>query len=264
MYTDATPDSKRQLRASARGWLINESARAKRMTGLIEPGDELVDVLDDLGDAENYERWIVSLAAQFLGDHVLEVGAGTGNLTRRIAEHHNVTAIEPHPALFAMLTENTAALATVERFEGHLTDLPNGDGYDSAFMANVLEHVDDDVGVLREMREAIRPGGHVAVFSPAFEPLYSDFDARVGHVRRYTRATLGKRFEQAGLEVVENRYVNLPGFFGWLLIARFLRQNPTDPKRVATYDKYVVPRLRKVENRISIPFGQSVLTVGRR
>ena len=57
-------------------------------------------------------------------------------------------------------------------------------------MINVLEHIDDDQGVLRSISDRLEPGGHVAIWVPAFTLLYSPFDAKLGHVRRYRRRQL--------------------------------------------------------------------------
>ena len=50
--------------------------------------------------------------------------------------------------------------------------------------------------------------------------LMSDFDRSIGHVRRYRKRELRERFERAGFDVVEARYVNMPGFVAWLLVTR--------------------------------------------
>ena len=88
-------------------------------------------------------------------------------------------------------------------------------------------------------------------------------DRAIGHVRRYRKRELCTRFEQAGYEIVEARYVNLPGFFAWLLISRMLRKRPTDSGLSKLYDRRVVPITRWIESRVRPPFGQSVLVIGR-
>lgn len=256
------PKNSYSLRTGA--WLRNDKARALRVRGVDESGVELSSVLEDLAEAENYEKWILSMVHDVLGDAVLEVGAGQGNLTRRLIGCRTVTAVEPHLDLFTKLEERVGDHPDVTTIKGSLASLGANSEYDSALMVNVLEHIEDDVEALRHMRDAVRPGGHVIVFSPAFEMLYSDFDSSIGHVRRYSKASIARNFESANLKMVENRYVNFPGFFGWLLIARWLKRNPTNQKRVDTYDRRVIPWVRKVEDRISVPLGLSVLTIGQR
>lgn len=79
-------------------------------------------------------------------------------------------------------------------------------------MMDVIEHVDDDVALVREYLDRLQPGGHVLITVPAFNWLWSGHDDFLEHRRRYTRASLEKVIEEAGLEVVKTRY-----FFGSLL-----------------------------------------------
>jgi hypothetical protein len=136
--------------------------------------------------------------------------------------------------------------------------------YDSIILVNVLEHLDDDVGVLRTLHGLLTPGGSICIFVPAFEGLYSEFDRRVGHRRRYRRTQLIAALDRAGYSIVDARYVNTVGAVAWWLFARRLNQIPTQNWSVRLYDRVVVPTLRRIESRGRPRFGQSLLCVGRR
>lgn len=224
----------------------------------------LLETLEALDVAENYRAWILMLAAPHLadGDHVLEVGAGHGTFTTELARSGRVTAIEIGQEALLHLQERFSGRPEVVVADSRLEELPAG-GFDAAFLSNVLEHIEDDVAALRELARVVRPGGSVIVFSPAFEVLYSDFDASIGHHHRYRRPVLAARFEEAGLEVVEDRYVNAVGFFSWLFLVRLLGMTPANTRLVRLFDRRFVPVLRRIEARFAPPFGQSVLVVGR-
>jgi hypothetical protein len=96
---------------------------------------------------------------------------------------------------------------------------------------------------------------------PAFSFLYSDFDRRIGHHRRYSRTGLRTQLADAGYEVQTVSYVNAVGAVAWLVLARFLRRTPTSSAPVRVFDKYFVPVLRPLEGRWSPPFGQSVVAI---
>jgi SAM-dependent methyltransferase len=128
-------------------------------------------------------------------------------------------------------------------------------------LVNVLEHIEADGKAVQSLSRTLRPGGKLAVFAPAFEGLYSDFDRRVGHYRRYRAQGLGALMLDAGLELVELRYVNSLGALAWWLTAKQLKLTPTQPRLSLTYDRHVVPWLRRFEERSKPPFGQSVLCV---
>ncbi len=224
----------------------------------------LASTLDSLDDAVNYRNWIVSLASPHLAGPILEVGAGHGTFTESFAGFGDVTAVEPGAHAAQLLTERFAGVDGVTTVAGVVADVDPSPVFGSVVMINVLEHIADDQGVLAEIADRLRPGGHLAIWVPAFELLYSPFDRKLGHERRYRRRQLEQDVRRAGYDVVESRYVNLPGWFSWLLLVRILRQEPTSPTMVKVFDRYIVPAVRWIETRIRVPFGQSVFLVARK
>ena len=225
----------------------------------------LEQALEELeANVPNYNEWLRSLLAPAAQGRVLELGAGVGTFSAALlqtADH--VVAVEPSTVQGAMLLEAARSNRGVTAIVGYIGDaIPHGP-FDGAVLSNVLEHIEHDEATLRELRSLVKPTGLVAVFSPAFQLLMSDFDRSIGHFHRYRKRGLVAKFERAGFEVVEARYVNMPGFFAWLLIARILKQRPTGSKLSKLYDRSVVPVARWIESRIEPPFGQSVLVIGR-
>jgi SAM-dependent methyltransferase len=229
-----------------------------------EADEELARVLDNLSEAVNYADWLVELAAPHLGPHILEVGAGHGTLTTRLARHGKVTASELSARCAATLSEKFAGRPDVEVLYGDIEGALDGRIYDSAVLVNVLEHIGDDAAALKALYRGLRPGGTVVLFVPAFEALYSDFDRAVGHHRRYRRDDLARRVREAGFDVAEARYVNFVGGVAWWVVARQLRRFPTNLRSLRLYDRWVTPAVRRLETRWVPPFGQSVLCIGRR
>ena len=128
---------------------------------------------------------------------------------------------------------------------------------------NVLEHVPDDVGALRDLGRLLRPGGRVVLVVPAFPSAMSAFDRAIGHERRYRRAGLRAVAEQAGLRVEVLHHVNSVGLLGWYVLVKALRGRPRAGLLLAVYDRLLVPVLRRVEARRPPPFGQSLFLVAR-
>jgi SAM-dependent methyltransferase len=223
----------------------------------------LASTLDSLDGADNYRDWIVDLARPHLAAPVLEVGAGHGTFTGSLAAFGSVTAVEPGTHAAALLAERYADDDRVTGVAGVVADVPTAPPFGSAVMINVLEHIADDQAVLREIRERLHPGSCLAIWVPAFRLLYSPFDEKLGHVRRYRKHELEADVRRAGYDVVDSRYVNLPGWFSWLLLVRLLRQEPTSPTTVRIFDRWIVPVVRWVESRVRMPFGQSVFLVAR-
>ena len=184
--------------------------------------------LESVASAVNYHDWLTSLTRPHLGDHPVELGSGLGDYAQRWldlgrpAGHGHRGAI---PSRLAGLHERFADEARV-----HVTTLdltrPERADHSAFVMVNVLEHIPDDVGALRAAHSLVRPGGAVVVLVPAFSFAMSRFDRAVGHVRRYTVSSLTRAMTEAGLDVEDVRYVNLPGLPAWFLGMRLLRMTP--------------------------------------
>lgn len=226
------------------------------------------DDLEAMAEAEGYHRWIRDEFAPYLGPRVAEFGAGQGNFSRLLLEVPTIRtllAVEPcartHARLAAALVQEPRArvvrgLSTdvAEELEGTL---------DAAVYVNVLEHVRDDEGELARARRMLRPGGHLLLFVPALRWLYADFDAAIGHHRRYHRAELAALVRGAGLEVVRSRYFDAAGVLPWLVAMKWLRL-PLSPRSVRLYDRAVVPVMRRAEGLFPPPLGKNLLFVARR
>ena len=222
-------------------------------------------VLENLvGSAPNYQSWLVSMAVPYLGDDPIELGSGLGDYAGSwLAQGQpRITVTEADESRLGMLTARFRddPRVTVRRIN---LDEPGTGGYSSLVSYNVLEHIPDDVAALAAARCLVRPGGYVFSFVPAFPVAMSDFDRRIGHFRRYRIATIGRAMTSAGLQPVSLRYVNAPGLLAWIVGMRLLRMNPADSALMKVWDACVVPAVRAIEQRVRMPFGQSIVAVGR-
>lgn len=220
--------------------------------------------LEDLTAAVNYRRWLTSLALPYLGRDPLEIGSGNGDYAQEWLDAGlpSVTVSELESSRLDALRTRFAgdSRITVRRIDATAID---GGPYSAVVSFNVLEHIPDHVAALRAAAAAVRPGGSIVAFVPAFPFAMSDFDRSLGHVRRYTRASLGQAFADAGLVPEVLRYVNMPGLPAWFVGMRLLRLRPGDGALLRVWDGAVVPTARAVERVVTPPFGQSVLAVAR-
>lgn len=224
---------------------------------------DLAATLDNLDGAENYAGWIFSLLQPHLGESVLEVGAGHGTFTEKLAAtSQRVVAGDASERCTDMLRKRFEGDERVQVYQGVIADAGSLGPFDTAVLLNVLEHIEDDDGALGQLHDLLSPGGRVALWVPAFEALYSDFDRRIGHYRRYRTTQLSAQLERAGFRVEECRYVNAVGSLAWLVLARWMRRTPTAVGPVKVYDKWFVPVLRQIERVVPVPVGQSVFAVG--
>ena len=234
-----------------------------KVTAFAEADEQLAETLDALEGADAYADWVVSLFADQLGGRILEIGAGVGTMSKRLAEHGRVVAVEPSSRTAGVLAETVGADDRITVVHGMVEDVPEAPAFDNAVLINVLEHIPDDIGFLGELRKRLEPGGSVLCFVPAHAWLHSRFDDKVGHLRRYRRSTLAEVFGAAGFEVEELRHVNAPGALAWLAGARLLGMSPS-PRSAGIYQRTVLPLAQKLEEGRQPPFGQSLVAVARR
>jgi len=139
------------------------------------------------------------------GAQILDAGCGSGRNMIELSRLGTVTGVE--------LSETSVAIAR-ERgvgdvVAGSVLEMPFADAsFDLAVTLDVIEHLDDDLGALREMRRTVAPGGALLVTVPAYQWLWSGHDEINHHHRRYTRGSLQAVAEQAGWRQVRTTYFN--------------------------------------------------------
>lgn len=103
---------------------------------------------------------------------------------------------------------------------------------DLVTMFDVLEHVEDDVALLMELRRKMTPDGVLFISVPAHPWLFGAHDKRVGHYRRYSQHALEKTLRNAGFNVVWTTWYNLFLFPAMVLMR--LRERNRDEERLTT------------------------------
>jgi SAM-dependent methyltransferase len=245
---------------------MSMAEQARRGPRAYETGGVGVRSLETLEETARYNAWICSLISPHLGAKNLELGAGVGTLTALLAREHHIVPVEVSQANLEVLRQ---------RFRGHERVAPPLADYfaytepaslDCIYSSNVLEHIEDDLAVIRHAARVLRPGGHFVAFVPAGMWLYCPFDASIGHCRRYTAADKRRilqmlAHERIGLELTEYRFVNPLGALGWFLNMRCRRRANLSRRHAMLMDR-LIPWLSALD-KLALPFGQSALMVLR-
>jgi SAM-dependent methyltransferase len=215
--------------------------------------------------AANYFAWQRRIVLPHLGRRVLEIGCGMGNFTKHLLDRESVMGIDVEPEC---ITGHHRSFAECRHVRSLVQDVLDPEFQvwkesrpDSIVCLNVLEHIEDHLGALRQMAAVLPPGGRVVLIVPAFEALYGPIDALLGHFRRYTKKSMREVAERAAFQPESLRYMNVIGFFGWWVNARILKRTEQSESQILFFDSKVVPLLASVENRIAPPFGQSLFAV---
>lgn len=210
-----------------------------------------------------YNAHIAGLFARAVReDHiVLDFGAGTGTISELV---HDVA----HPARILCVEidpDNVAELRgkgfdVVEDLGACATG-----SVDVVISSNVLEHVEDDLAVLRKLHACLRPGGRAVFWVPAFEILWTSMDDRVAHVRRYTRARLAEVFRRAGFTVEDCAYQDSLGFFVTLLFKLIgSRDGRVSDWSLKLYDRVLFPASRTCDRFCSRFLGKNLVIFARK
>lgn len=93
----------------------------------------------------------------------------------------------------------------------------NGDNVDTITCVNVLEHIEDDIDALRNMRQILKSDGKAVIFVPALIGIYGTLDTAQGHMLRYTHKILSERMQLAGFSIETWRYMNIFGVLTWFV-----------------------------------------------
>lgn len=135
---------------------------------------------------------------------LLDLGCGTGGVLMHLSEFGQAYGMDPSPEAAKYCSERGLCITL-----GSGMELPYRDEtFGTVLALDVIEHVEDDVAILREVRRVLKPGGVVIITVPALPWLWSDHDVVNHHYRRYVRKTLHRAERRAGLKPVKTSYYN--------------------------------------------------------
>jgi SAM-dependent methyltransferase len=216
-----------------------------------------------LKEAANYRQAIIKEFREFLRGHVLEIGAGVGQITEGLLRESaikHLTSVEPDERFASRLR---SSLPDCELIQGTIEDVPSTPPLDAILSINVLEHIENDERELGVYRQRLAPNsGSLCLFVPARPEIYGLIDKDFGHFRRYTRRELKLKLEKAGFRIERLFYFNLIGYFAWWWYFRLLKKRGFEIRRVRLFDRRIFPLLHTWElNVLRPPIGQSLLAV---
>jgi SAM-dependent methyltransferase len=230
-----------------------------------------------MGELENSYWWyrarreiICDVVSHHLqpGAAIVDYGCGTGATAIKLRDFgfHVTAADVSEPSLSA------CRLANLPTIDLRQQRIPAASA-DAVLACDVIEHVEKDVELLVELRQALRPAGRLIVTVPAYEFLWSGEDYVSEHFRRYTRPTLLKRIASAGYTPVWCSYFNT--VLSPLVAATILGKRLFFPREMYRSNIAPLPRWqnemlytvfgweRSILREVRFPFGTSILLVAR-
>jgi glycosyltransferase involved in cell wall biosynthesis len=215
-----------------------------------------------------YNAWLHERFDAVLGKRILEVGSGVGNQTRFFVDRERVVAsdVETHYVheLKAKFGNRSNVKIASYRFPLTAADREELDAekVDTIVCLNVLEHIEDDGGTLRDFASVLPKDGRLVLLVPSLKALYGTLDVHLHHFRRYERDELKRLVTEAGFEVERIRFLNRPGVLGWWLNSRILKRKVLPKGQLAAF-RWLLPLL-KLEEKTDPSFGMSLLVLARK
>jgi SAM-dependent methyltransferase len=222
--------------------------------------------LATMSKATNYNRWIFRNISPYGGQRVLEIGGGVGSMTwffigRKLVVSTDITdynirmlrvRFKGRKNFFAMKTDISSTTQGLDDFS-----------FDTVVCINVLEHVKNDLGAIKNMHSVLAKRGKLVLLVPAFSSLYGTIDKADGHYRRYDRKAIIDKVERADFTVLKAFFMNVPGFFGWYYHGRLLKARLHPEGCISLFDK-LVPVFAFFEKVFKPPFGLSLIIIAEK
>jgi SAM-dependent methyltransferase len=206
---------------------------------------------------------------------ILDLGGGNGCVADALNQN-GIEAIlmEPGPAGAVAARQrgiDTVICATLQQAKARPQSLP------AVGMFDVLEHIENDAGFLRQLHDNMQPQGLLYVTVPAFQLLWSQEDILAEHYRRYTRSSLQNLLAQNGFEVLFCSYFFRPLLFAILLFRSLpfrlgyvrertaIERDHTTSLGVASrlLQKFLTREVAAIGNQKICGFGSSCIAVAR-
>jgi len=224
------------------------------------------EILRSLSEAPKVNRWMADEIRGWVGDDVLEIGAGIGNITSQMLPRNSYLATDINPDYLQFLQNKAQGLpfldvALLDLLDSEAFKAREGE-FDTIICLNVLEHVKDEEKALSNLRLALRPGGRVIILVPRGKRLFSSLDRALGHTKRYSKAELLAVLEKTGFNLVSLKSFNRCGFPGWILNGTLLHRKNL-PRLQLKILNVLMPILRPIDRLWPWP-GLSLIAVAEK
>ena len=225
------------------------------------------EILDAFSEAPKFNRWMADTLQPYIGKSVLEIGAGIGNLSRLlIARRKRYVATDLDREHLERLRSRLMGRPNLETAQLDATrpedHLPFRGQMDTVICLNVVEHIEDDLGALRNIHGVLQEGGRAVILVPEGQSLFSSLDEELGHRRRYSEEQLREQMTAAGFDVEAVLPFNRISRPGWWLNGKVLKRRTIGRGQLRNFDR-LVWLWRRVDSLLPWP-PTSLIAVGRK
>jgi len=212
------------------------------------------EILARLNRAPRFTKWMADTIRPYLGERVLEIGAGIGNLTSNLVPRREYWASDINPHYLSRLKklQQTRPYLQVQYTDASAGETYPRERFDTVICLNVVEHLEDDVKALRNIRRSLEKNGRAIILVPNGPGLYGSLDRVLGHFRRYTEMQLQEACQRAGFRVEKVLKFNRIGAPGWWWNGRVLKKTTFGFWQIKLLNT-VLPAVRPIDRFLPFP-----------
>lgn len=227
--------------------------------------------LEALSKADRFNRWMYETIKPWCRGKVLEIGSGIGNISSFfVQDNFDITLSDCDDYYLQTLRDKFTGASNVKNIifldlqedNFHKTHANLADKFDTIFMLNVLEHIEDDNKALNNCRMLLKTGGTLIILVPAHSWLYSKLDKKLHHYRRYTLSVLRYLFDKHQFTMKKQFYFNSMGIAAWLY-AKVVRLAVVPTGGMKMYNK-LVPVGKAIDKLFAWKIGLSAVMIGEK
>jgi 2-polyprenyl-3-methyl-5-hydroxy-6-metoxy-1,4-benzoquinol methylase len=235
--------------------------RLKNMANFNYSGSEL----DVFSRAMNWKHYWSNKINKYLGDSVLEVGAGIGSNTEILSNKGFLrwVVIEPDINFCSIIDAKIKSKIlpkNIEIINTTLSKLDKGEYFDTILYIDVLEHIENDIEELRNAQAHLAQNGHIIVVAPAHNFLFTPFDKKIGHFRRYNKGMF-RAITPSNCTIVDLRYLDSIVMLASIANKLFFKSHTPTISQVLFWDKYMVRISSVLDGFFAYLFGKSVIYI---
>lgn len=228
-------------------------------------------ILEVIAGADGFNHWMYQTIQPFLHGAILEIGSGIGNISSFVLTEHSTITLSDTDEFYIQSLKNKF-LSFQNLKEVLSIDLQDSsfeatysiqkEQYDTVFLLNVLEHLEDDTQAIKNCNFLLKPGGTLLILTPAYSFLYCSLDKSLSHYRRYTTSRLKCLLKKNKLIAKQYFYFNALGIVAWLY-SKLLRLKTIPQVEMSFYNK-MVPLAKFIDKIMFRKIGLSAIIVGEK
>lgn len=220
--------------------------------------------LDLFKNASNWKNYFSKKIKPYIKGDILEVGAGIGANTKYLI-HDNVniksiTCLEPDAILCEEMKLNhlNDKIDAKEILNGTIEDVNKQ--FDTIIYIDVLEHIEKSKEEIELIKKRLNTDGQLIILVPAFNFLFSEFDSKIGHFRRYDKQILKHEVNNT-LKLQKTFYLDSLGVIASLVNKYILKKGTPSPANVNFWDKRIIPFSKFLDIISFNTFGKSLIGI---